>query len=687
MTGRAGTLRLAAGLAFLLLYALPLFAPPASPLADATLVRHDLVTRLFPEVPAWWVLGRLAALVLGAALVASVAPGAGIGLTLARDAVSPGSRAGRTVALLAAIAHVACVPFIGALSPVGQTLYLCWLAVPALVLVATGDTRASSGRAVPRAVWIALGGIVVAWIAVRTPIGTHSPRLADLVDMWRTFTGLSRLVAQHGNFLVDGIDPQLPGVNSTPLFFQGLPLLQILGRAPTLDWVQTANTLWGAVAGLATGALAARVVSPWAAPVATATVLASSFLLLAQMTPCVVFLGSLSASMVGLAFVNVLVSASPASVAAFGAVAGLAATYPAVAPATGVAILVVLWRLATGPRLPASVLATAALSFAAAFLPSVPSPDEFRQMLALYVALDGHAATLQATIFGQTPSLHGVTTGWQSGLRGTLDIPLAALLSPFATSRMALRLWGDALFDPFGASLAAVGVATCVRYARRQRGAALLLAFLAATLVTGFASSTDKPSLYRVFASPVVVALLAAVGFSTMVRAARGVPAPAAALCVALGIGIGGMALFDRVNPRVLERSAPGLILETIAAPERPHAAIVTDPREDHGWQYLGVIAREVPSSPMAVVPVADLETAARGGTTLFFWSPAVEETAGVSATVCRRWPEAVQYVVRDPSGRSSVRGVQIGGGAWTPALPADRWQASRCAGDAPPSS
>ena len=62
------------------------------------------------------------------------------------------------------------------------------------------------------------------------------------------------------------------------------------------------------------------------------------------------------------------------------------------------------------------------------------------------------------------------------------------------------------------AVLSAIGLAVCLRYARRDRLAVLLLAFTVAALVPGFISSTDTPSLLRVFGAPVPLAVLAAIG-------------------------------------------------------------------------------------------------------------------------------------------------------------------------------
>ena len=78
----------------------------------------------------------------------------------------------------------------------------------------------------------------------------------------------------------------------------------------------------------------------------------------------------------------------------------------------------------------------------------------------------------------------------------------------------------------------------------------LLLAFTVAALVPGFISSTDTPSLLRVFGAPVPLAVLAAIGFiavSDQIASRRYSGGP---LLAAVGaICAGGMLIFDVVNP------------------------------------------------------------------------------------------------------------------------------------------
>jgi hypothetical protein len=87
--------------------------------------------------------------------------------------------------------------------------------------------------------------------------------------MWRTFGYLTRFSQSGGNFLTDSMDPELPGVTAVPLFFQGLPLLHLLGMTPTLEWVQVAHAFWLALTALGVAVVARALFGAASAPVAT----------------------------------------------------------------------------------------------------------------------------------------------------------------------------------------------------------------------------------------------------------------------------------------------------------------------------------------------------------------------------------------------------------------------------------
>src|SRR5262249_56684479 len=109
----------------------------------------------------------------------------------------------------------------------------------------------------------------------------------------------------------------------------------------------------------------------------------------------------------------------------------------------------------------------------------------------------------------------------------------------------AMRLCGDTLFEPVGAALAAVGLAVCLRRVTRRGNAALLVVCGLALLPAALSTASDRTSLTRSIATPVAVALLAAVGFES-VRAALVDRHRAMVACAAtvMSIVLAGIAIF-----------------------------------------------------------------------------------------------------------------------------------------------
>jgi hypothetical protein len=684
--------RLGIGAALVLAYVLPLFVPPPAlpyvPVTDAS----TLLERVFPGVPAWWTAGRLLALLLGAALLASaVAAPATRGLLPPEDAPLapvPGTSACR-VALLASGLHVAAVPWVARLSEVGQLVYLCWLGVPALVLAAgtrrvpaTG-TRARAGR-LPLGVLL----VVAVWAVTRLAVSWHAPRAANGVDMWRNIATMQRLVEEGGNVLVGGIGPGLPGTNSVSFVMQGLPILRALDLTPTFGWLQVANVFWLATAGVCVGALAALMIGPEAAAVATAVLLFSPFLLSSPLATIPIFDGPVFTAVPLLLLVCFLRSGSAVTLALLGPAAGLATTRPALVPFVGIVLLVAAWNLWTRPRLPRTVVAAAGLSLLAAVLPSAPGPQTLRAMASVYVATQGQYEILEETVMGQRPTTSGARAGWlDTRPPGPLDVPVGALLSPFAAARSALRLYGDVAYDPVGAALAGVGLLLSLRFAAGNGGAALLPALLLAALLTGFVSSGDRPSLMRTYGAMVPLALLAAAGLAGVRSAvrhprARRLLAPLAVAAIVAG----GSVLFDVVNPRILRWSSLALMADAVDEPDLVRTVLVHDMRTFATWLQLGEIATHVPARPVPVVTLGDL-TGAEGAPAagaprhdVLFWSPATEEIAGMAGLVCARWPAATLFAVTDPAGLSRVHAAHVAGAPWRPALPAAQWRPAACA-------
>jgi hypothetical protein len=256
------------------------------------------------------------------------------------------------------------------------------------------------------------------------------------------------------------------------------------------------------------------------------------------------------------------------------------------------------------------------------------------------------------------------------------EIVLGALLEPFANPRLSIRLWGDAIFDPLTALLFGLGLIACARAALREAGARLVLVLLLATLAPAFVSPVDIVDIVHAAAIPVPVALLAAAGFRHLAGALLA-PArvPAAAALVATACAVSGIGLFDVAGPRVLGSSAARLAVQAVDPADADRALVLDHPTRfgiDARWAFVGPIAALGGERPLGYLrwdgapPVADL---AADGRTVLLWSPGLESDLGVTATVCRTWPDATLFRFTDATGGSSVLAARIGGNPWQPRL------------------
>lgn len=707
----------AVGVALLCLYALPLFVPPrapsSTPPADAA-----LITQLFPQVPWWWVTARLLALVLGAVLVALTADRPAVQMPTPLERATWRHPRAPQLASLAAAAHCVSLAWRSTLTPIGQTLFMLGLAAPAAIL-AWGASAPSRARAPhddphPRIVGWPIWSLVAVWLVFRVAVSWHSPRAADVVDMWRVFGGFVQLAGQGGNFLIAALDPELPGLTAILLFFQGFPLFQMMARVPDLTAMQIVNAGWLAVCALTIAALASALVGRSVAIIAAAAFLFAPFTLVAQLSPMPsiqLFIPALA----GWLLIRFYRSGSAAALVFLAAVVGLSAGMPPLVPMTGLALVLVARRIWTRRDVSPVIAVTALLSLLTGAVASLPSPGAIGAMVARYAASQIPLAVAEQAVHGQ---LSPTIEDWLGGplpegiplerlseyripvTRGWLVVPVGVLVAPFAIPRWPLRLWGDTLFEPFSAALAAVGLAVCLRHARRDRTSLIAVLFLAAALLPAFASSYDRPSVLRLFGAPVPVALLAAAGLETLLRvrsdwtARRWAPVVASVV-----IAVSGSVIFDVVNPRILPASSLGLLARSVNASERERAGLLTsygrDKRPDippgrrywefdwlrHHHPYVQEILRSVPEQP---IPFVDLDRLGGWNTDdpeyrVLFWSPALEQTTGVTDRLCHQWPDAMLYTVVDAAGQSRLYAARLAGEDWAPAVPRGQWTARRC--------
>jgi hypothetical protein len=678
--------RVVLALALAAAYALPLFVPPppvppAVPEPDWTWLQ-----RIVPGVPPAWVGLRLAALALAALLLASVVRAPVARLPAASGTPSPG-RAGPVLwaALLLAGLHAAYTLAGPDPGRAGQALHLLVLFAPA-ALLAGAALRGGPGRAAARGCPAGLlpAGVVVAVWSVLAALAVHgSLRPADVVDTWSGLDTLARAAADSRNLLRES---DLPGVPGTYLFLQGVAWMGP-GRLPAdLGSVQLVHLLWLAGAGMGVGWLATRIAAPSTAPVASAALLFAPFTLLIPFQAAPFFLGIVMTTAMLAALVGVHAGRSPAALAALGATLGLAVSMPPVWPMAACIGALAVLSLARRPRLPPAAIGVAGLCLVSGGLPGLPDSADLAAMTAAYTEARGSWVGLELLVMGQFPP--NSPSLWQLGEPAWFDIPLASLLAPFVVPRTPLRLWGDALFDPVATVLSAFGIAVCLRHAWRHPASFGLLLLLAVGLAPGFVSSFDRPSHTRLFTAPVPLALLAAVGLEALRRALAprgdaGRAGVAAALGVALVVALSGSLLFHRVTPSLLAQSSLGIALRALGErrPEGGAAVLAHPPPQDTHWLYVHEIAGQVPDPPLPVLVWDGGAVLGARKPEVVFWSPGLELDEGVAEAVCARWPGAVVYRLWDPVGVSSSWAARRAATAWTPALPAGRWQQRACPG------
>ena len=662
-------------------YAAPLFRPP-----PAALPHFDpdagLLARLFPDVPPLWIVVRLVALAIAAVLASAPAVAADDGAPARAGPRARDRRALRIAAVVVAVLQAVAVPWAGALPPLGQAAYVVALALPALLFAAAVPAtrpRPTVGD------WLPTAGIVVAWIAVATVRDVGSPRVADMVDGWRGWVDTLRFVQRNGNMLTEPYVRELTAVGSYGLFLNGIPFRQAGGGTLALPTVVLLQVLWLGVAAAGVAVAATRIAGPAAASVAAAVLLFAPFTRFIAVFPTPFVLGPVVGA--GLAVCALVAGRrrTDAAVAGVGALTGVAITFAPLIPTAALAVAWTGWSLRGARRVDRLAIVAALASFVAAVGPIVPKLLAAGGMPSF--RLHGVVALLDSALLGQVPvaafERARALIVWRP-----VEVVLGALLEPFANARTSLRVWGDAVFDPVGAVLVAVGLASCVRSIRTSAGARFVLLLFGAALAPAFVSPVDRVDAVHAAALPVPVALLAAAGFAAV--AARLGVGRAAATAVAAAVAVGGVALFDVVTPRVVVASAPGIMLRAVTADAADRVVLLAYPSRwsvDVYWLFDGPITAYAGARPVGFLEYGGGPLPADGfaaeGKDLLFWSPGLETDVHVRDAVCAQWPWATLWEIRDVSGVGRVHAADIGRRGWTPAGPADR---ARRAGCGPPS-
>jgi hypothetical protein len=669
-------------------YGLPLFWPPG-PTMPASAPDAGVLDRLFPGVPPLWVVVRLAALALAAVLLGG-APGPAPHEPFA-DTCPPEPdatrRMSRGLALGVAVLQMLGAPWAAHLGPVGQAAYLGLLFVPAALLALS---RPGPARQLAPGGWYgpaATGVLIALWVVARLATDVGTARAADAVDGWRGIFGLVRFGAHRQNVLTDLWDPDLPGLGAIPLLFMGAPAF-VAGLLPfDLRTAQVFQIAWLAVTAAGIGLLARTVVGPRAAPVAVAVFLFAPYTRFVAVLPGPFVVGPLYATGLTLAALAAHRRRSEAGLAALGALSGMALTFPGAIPVAFFLDVVTLWALRRHWRRVWVGGAAGLAVFLAVVVPAAPKVLAVTRM-DQHLGAHGSATLLERALLGQAP------VGTFAEARATMvphpvEIVGAALVEPFANPRTPIRLWGDAIFDPLGAVLLAVGLVAALRRVLSSPVARFQVLLFVVALSPAFVSPVDRIDIVHAVALPVPVALLAATGFEVVCRAA-GLSALRArsvlSAATVAAIAAGGTLLFDVVNPRILAASAPGIMFQALRREDARRVVVLDYPTDyaiDVRWLFTGILSAYGGPAPVGhfrygggAFPGPEL---AAEGKDLLFWSPGLEADLHVREAVCREWPGAVLYEIRDEAGLGRSFAARIGDAPWAPALPALRWQARAC--------
>lgn len=676
------------GCLLLLLYVVPLFFPPGPVAMWRPGPDTGLLARLFPDVPAWWMVGRLAALAIGAALVAWACRRVELFTRLsparaaepARDPRS-GAKLEWTALGLAALLAVAATRA-STFPRWGQIVFVLAPLLPVIVLRMADARDGPRPRHLPRVApgwWIAVAFLITGWVVWRVILASHDPRAADFVDMWKNFTYFLDAASRQPNLISQESEP---GVSNVFLLGFGIQLVGPGKIEPSWAWVQRAHGLWIALTAFEVAFIVRRFAGPALMLPAVAALLFSPFIM--SLAICATPLAFATAL---IAFLLLLVcriheSPSRAEVAVLGALAGAGATYPhavAFAAAATVAVLPCVRR----SRPSFTVWAAAALLGIAAVLPTLPGMVKLAGMTELYVNRRGVVSELEPLIRGQKFfPMPEVDALWRAGERGPLDIPLAALLQPFAIPRTPVRLSGDVYYEPIGAALAAVGLALCVTRLRRSWVARGLLAAMLVSLLPGAVTSAfDRASLTRNLGVPVLLPVFTALGLIAMRRR----PGVAQVIGLTAAIVLSGVAIFDVVNPRIVATSWQGLTLRAVASTPADDVMLLEHGPPPRWWMYVAEIAHYVPPTPLRTRPylnagslLADPERDVPAAPVIL-WSPGLEEEQSIRQNLCGCWPDARVFTMHDRSGLSSGFAAGLRDAAWEPALPRDQWSVTGC--------
>lgn len=663
-------------------YAVPLLAPPLTVAAgdpDA-----GLIQRVFPGVPPWWIVLRLVALA-GCAVLVALATEARAD-TETSDPPAPRAQPPHRVLVATLIVCAGALVssfFASVYGPLLQAAHvLLVMSPPVIVAVAEWQGRPARKITAPDAWLVGVVVLVAYWLLQMPVLAFSSPRAASIVDMWLNFRWIQQAAATSSNILVSGV---LPGTTDAYLFFAGIPLMAAAGKVPTFEYLQWVQLFYVGAAAIGLALLIRRIAGGPAACIGVATFLFSPFAFFLVFCPTP-YGGIALAILVALLLASfaAVVERSAGALVLIGTLAGyIAATTPALFPFAGFALLlagVAARRQPAKARGP--LLLIVLLSCSAFVVPAFPALSAIAASVERYIERHTPWHDLELILFGQV-SPQRINDIWERGRPGFLDVPLGALLSPFAIARTPMRLLSDTLLSPVAGVLAACGLAICCRRARRDTVARVSIFLLALAVLPGFVSSYDRVSLARLIAVPIVMALLAGLGFEALRRRwlhterALRVSVAMTACTIALSAAV----TFDK---RLLRTSSTEIALELTRGPNTERGAVLLEhPPFDQkrgDWLNVGIMAENIPRQPLATMVYDGPQVFEhREHTATFLWSPGLESTARVGDAVCARWRDAHIFEIHDQASLSRLFAARPADPDWKPDLPTWRWRREPC--------
>ncbi|MCX8072308.1 MAG: hypothetical protein N3C12_07650 [Candidatus Binatia bacterium] len=671
------------GLLFLY-YALPLLWPPPAQFTEWNPQAHVL-GRLFPGVPTWWIATRLSALLLCTCLFARFY------LRPFEDAAefhpTPSVAAWQErVALGLAVALFVAAPWVKHAGLPGQLAFLAGLFVPALCLWSPSPRPQQSA---PTAVallrpQLPVVLVTVAWVGFFVGVELGSLEATRAVDQWRAFVDALQFAARNGKLFGERYDAELPNLGALPFLFQGVPLWQLGLVEPSLASMQLAQMSWLAVAAAGLALLATRIGGALPALIGTTGFLFSPFTHYLAVLPAPFVFAPVVTVALLLAVWRFRLNGSRASLVCTGPLAAFGLTFPSVVPIVGVAGLAVLARWPSTWRTHRLTWVAGALIFSAALLPAIPEVFSLREGTH-HFSFHGIAASLDRALLGQGSVLL-MERSRSVDIRRPLDIVLGALLAPFAHPRLHIRLWTDAIFDPFTATLFALGLLACVHNFKRSATARELLILFLAALSPAFVSPVDLVDMVHAVSLGVPVALIAALGAGQILAHIPDATRPLVAALTSLGCCTAGALLSHEIPQRWLCASSTGIAFESLAPRDAPRAVVIDYPagfHHDVRWLYVGPMTAYGWALPVGYLrleqPHLPVDQLVADGKDLVFWSPGLEEDFNVRKSLCRFYPGVVLFQVWDRAGLGHVWAARLSEAPWEPRVHARRWRLVAC--------